>query len=146
MGSTNLRRTEEEWRGQDRNRLKKTERKDQTKPSTNTNNTDFFMRALDIVQLYYAILDIVKLYYAMNIKNTMQKYLVTILPWEKYVYLKIPMGLNISADISQRKISRLFQGMPFVLIYIDDINQRIDFNCETHRLIIKTKTKRQRKK
>lgn len=42
MGSTNLRRTEEEWRGQDRNRLKKTERNDQTKPSTNTNNTEIF--------------------------------------------------------------------------------------------------------
>ena len=29
----------------------------------------------------------------------MQKYLVIILPWVKYVYLKIPMGLNISADV-----------------------------------------------
>ena len=95
---------------------------------------------------YVRALDIVQLYYTMNIKNTMHKYLVIILPWEKYVYLKIPMGLNISAEISQRKLSRLFQGMPFVLVYIDDINQRMDFNFETHRLIIKTKTKRQRKK
>ena len=51
----------------------------------------------------------------------MQKYLVIILPWSKYVYLKMPMGLNISADVFQRELSRLFQGMPYVLVYIDDI-------------------------
>ena len=49
------------------------------------------------------------------------KYLVTILPWRKYVYLKMPPGLNISTDVFQRELSRLFQGIPFVLVYIDNI-------------------------
>ena len=61
------------------------------------------------------------LYYAMNIKKSMHKYLVIILPWGKYVYLKIPMGLNISDDVFQRELSRLFEGMPYVPVYIDDI-------------------------
>ena len=51
----------------------------------------------------------------------MQKYLVIILLWDKYVYLKMPMGLNILADVFQRELSRLFQSMPFVLVYINDI-------------------------
>ena len=71
--------------------------------------------------MYTTALDIIQYYYAMNIKKSMQKYLVIILPWEKHVFLKIPMGLNISADVFQRELIRLFQGMSFVLIYIDDI-------------------------
>ena len=31
------------------------------------------------------------------------------------------MGLKISADVFQRKLSMLFQDMPYVLVYIDDI-------------------------
>ena len=33
----------------------------------------------------------------------------------------MPMGLNISVDVFQRELSRLFQNMPFVLVYIDDL-------------------------
>ena len=51
----------------------------------------------------------------------MQKYLVIILPWGKYVYLKMPMGLNIFIDVFQRELSRLFQGMPYILVYIHGI-------------------------
>ena len=60
-------------------------------------------------------------YYAMNVRKDMRKNLVIILPWRKYVYNKMPVGLNISADDFQRELSRLFQKMPFVLVYIDDI-------------------------
>ena len=70
---------------------------------------------------FVTALDLIQSYYAMNIQKRMQKYLVIILPWSKYVYLKMPMGLNISADVFQRELSRLFQGMPYVLVYIDDI-------------------------
>ena len=66
---------------------------------------------------YATALDLIQSYYAMNIKKNMQKYL----PWGKYVYLKMPMGLNISADVFQRELSRLFQGISYVLVYIDDI-------------------------
>ena len=51
----------------------------------------------------------------------MQKYLFIILPWNKYVYLKIPMGLNISADVFQQELSRIFKGISYLLVYIDDI-------------------------
>ena len=66
-------------------------------------------------------LGLIQSYYAMYIKKNMQKYLVIILPWGKYVYLKMLIELNISADVFQRKLSRLFEGMPYALVYIDDI-------------------------
>ena len=33
----------------------------------------------------------------------------------------MPMGLKISADVFQRELSMIFQNMPYVLVYIDDI-------------------------
>ena len=66
-------------------------------------------------------LDMIMSYYAMSVKKDLRKYLVIILPWGKYVYKKMPMGLKVSADIFQRELSSLFQDMHFVLVYIDDI-------------------------
>ena len=71
--------------------------------------------------VYATTLDMIMSYYAMNIRKDMRKYLVIILPWGKYVYNKMPMGLKISADVFQRELSMLFQGMLYVLVYIDDI-------------------------
>ena len=51
----------------------------------------------------------------------MRKYLVMILPWGEYVYNKMPIGLKILADVFQRELSMLFQTMPNVLVYIDNI-------------------------
>ena len=51
----------------------------------------------------------------------MRKYLEIVLPWGKYVYNKMSMGLKISADVFQRELSMLFQNMPYILVCIDDI-------------------------
>ena len=66
-------------------------------------------------------LDMIISYYVMNVRKDMRKYLFIILSWGKYAYKKTPIGLNISADVFQRKLSRLFQNMPFALLYIDDL-------------------------
>ena len=74
--------------------------------------------------MHATALDMCMSYYAMNIRKDMIKYLVIILPWGKYVYKKMPMGLKVLVDVFQQELSRLFQTMPFVLVYIDDINYR----------------------
>ena len=56
----------------------------------------------------------------MNVRKDMRKYLVIILQWGKYIYKKMTMGLNISSDVFQRKLSKLFQNIPFILVYIYD--------------------------
>ena len=83
-------------------------------------------------------LGLIQSYYAMYIKKNMQKYLVIILPWGKYVYLKMLIELNISADVFQRKLSRLFEGMPYALVYIDDILIITKGTFEQHFEAVKT--------
>ena len=71
--------------------------------------------------MYTTTLDMIMLHYAMNIREDMRKYLAIILLWGKYVYKKKLMGLKILVDVFHRELSSLFQNMPFVLVYIDDI-------------------------
>jgi len=60
-------------------------------------------------------------YYAIRIRQALQKYLVIVLPWGKYIYKKMPSGLKISTDVFQRELGKLFQDYPFVLVYLDDL-------------------------
>ena len=66
-------------------------------------------------------LDMIMSYYAMRIRQDLQKYLVIVLPWGKYIYKKMPMGLKISTDVFQRELGNIFQDYPFVLVYLDDL-------------------------
>jgi hypothetical protein len=43
------------------------------------------------------------------------------LPWGKYCYLHLPMGLACSPDIYQEKMSELFIDMIFIIVYHNDI-------------------------
>jgi len=52
----------------------------------------------------------------------MSKRLCTIvLPWGKFEYQKLPMGLCNSPDIFQEKMNELFVGLDYVRAYIDDL-------------------------
>jgi len=54
--------------------------------------------------------------------NPASKQLCTIvLPFGKYEYQAIPMGLCNSPDIFQEKMSKLMDGLAFVWTYIDDL-------------------------
>ena len=44
-----------------------------------------------------------------------------VLPWGKYEYLRLPMGLSISPDIFQEKMSELMAGLEFARAYLDDL-------------------------
>jgi len=44
-----------------------------------------------------------------------------VLPWGKYEYQKLPMGLCNSPDIFQEKMSTLFHDLENVRAYIDDL-------------------------
>ena len=47
--------------------------------------------------------------------------LTIILPFGKFQYKKMPMGLKISVDVFQREMTKLFSNLDVILIYIDDI-------------------------
>ena len=44
-----------------------------------------------------------------------------ILPWGKYCYKRLPMGVVNSPDIFQQKMNDLFHGFEFIRAYIDAI-------------------------
>ena len=71
-----------------------------------------------------------------------QKYLTIILPWGKYRYKKMPMGLSISADVFQREMTKLFDGLDFVMVYIDDILVITKGNYEDHLSKLRTVLKK----
>ena len=43
------------------------------------------------------------------------------LPWGLYEYIALPMGLAISSDIFQSRMSALFQDLPYVFVYCNNI-------------------------
>src|SRR5688500_991679 len=53
-----------------------------------------------------------------------------VLPWGKYEYLRLPMGLCNSPDIFQEKMSELMVGLEFARAYLDNllILSKPDFN------------------
>ena len=44
-----------------------------------------------------------------------------ILPWGKYRYNHLPMGVSNSQDIFQQKMNDFFQGVEFIRAYIDNL-------------------------
>jgi hypothetical protein len=60
-------------------------------------------------------------YYHIELSPHSQQLCTIVLPWGKYEYLRLPMGLANSPDIFQEKImSTLMDGLEFVRTYLDD--------------------------
>ena len=60
-------------------------------------------------------------YYHIKLSPDSRKLCTIVLPWGKYEYLRLPMGLCNSPDIFQEKMSTLMQDLEFVRAYIDDL-------------------------
>ena len=70
---------------------------------------------------YASALDLNMGYYTIHLDPDAQNYCTIVLPWGKYKYKWLPMGLSGSADIFQEKMSHLMRGLEFVRCYIDDV-------------------------
>ena len=60
-------------------------------------------------------------YYHIKLTPKASSYCTVVLPWGKYEYLRLPMGLCNSPDIFQEKMSELMIGLEFARAYIDDL-------------------------
>ncbi len=60
-------------------------------------------------------------YYHIELNPTSKRYCTIVLPFGKYEYQRLPMGLCNSPDIFQEKMAELFYGLDFVQAYIDDL-------------------------
>ena len=60
-------------------------------------------------------------YYHIELSPRSRELCTIVLPWGKYEYLRLPMGLCNSPDIFQEKMSGLMEDLEFVRAYIDDL-------------------------
>ena len=70
---------------------------------------------------YATSLDLNMGYFTVRLDPDSQKICTIITPWGKYQYLRLPMGINVSPDIFQEKMSILMDGLEFVRTYLDDL-------------------------
>jgi hypothetical protein len=70
---------------------------------------------------YCTALDLNMGFWTILLDKFSQRLCTIILPWGKYCYLHLPMGLACSLDIYPEKMSELFINMTFIIVYQDDI-------------------------
>ena len=71
--------------------------------------------------LFATSLDLNMGYYHIELTPNASRLCTVVLPWGKYEYLRLPMGLCNSPDIFQEKMSDLMQGLEFARAYLDDL-------------------------
>ena len=85
---------------------------------------------------YATSLDLNMGYYHIMLSPYSSTLCTIILPWGKYEYLNLSMGLCHSPDIFQEKMNKLFPDLETVLAYIDDLLIITDKLFENHLLEI----------
>lgn len=66
-------------------------------------------------------LDLSMGYYHFELSEELSNLCTFMLPFGMYKYKRLPMGLNISPDFFQQRMSELFGDLPFVKCYLDDL-------------------------
>jgi len=70
---------------------------------------------------YATALDLKRGYYHIPLDEYSQRLCTTILPWGKYSYKRLPMGIATSPDIFQHAMNTIFGDLDYVIAYLDDI-------------------------
>ena len=81
---------------------------------------------------YATSLDLNMGYYHIELSPDSKRLCTIVLPWGKYEYQKLPMGLSNSPDIFQEKMSTLFGDLEYVRTYIDDLLITTMSNWDDH--------------
>ena len=81
---------------------------------------------------YATSLDLNMGYYHIQLHPDSRKLCTIVLPWGKYEYVKLPMGLCNSPDIFQERMNDLFDGLEYVRAYIDDLLIMTNGTWEDH--------------
>jgi hypothetical protein len=71
-------------------------------------------------------------YHTVELTPNSSRLCTIVLPWGKYEYLRLPMGLCNSPNIFQEKMSELMVGLDFARAYIDDLLVVSKGNFATH--------------
>ena len=70
---------------------------------------------------YATSLDLNMGYYHIHISKKSRNMCTIILPWQKYGYKCLPIGVSNSPDIFKEKMNEMFCGCEFIQAYIEDL-------------------------
>ena len=82
--------------------------------------------------MYASSLDLNMGYYHIELSPGAKHICTVVLPWGKYKYQKLHMGVCNRPDIFQEKISQLFDDINMVRAYIDDVLVITKYDFEDH--------------
>jgi hypothetical protein len=85
---------------------------------------------------YATAIDLIMGYYHIPLDLEAQKLCTTILPWGKYQYKRLPMGVKTSPDIFQRIMYELLGDIPNIQVYLVDIIITSNGTFEEHTAIM----------
>ena len=60
-------------------------------------------------------------YYKIRLDGDAQKICIILLPWGKYSYMRLPMGISGAPEIFQEKMAGLMEELEYVKAYLDDL-------------------------
>lgn len=81
---------------------------------------------------YATAIDLSMGYYHIPLDKESQRLCTTILPWGKYQYQRLPMGVHCSPDIFQSIMTDLLGDIEFARTYLDDVLITSDGSFEDH--------------
>jgi hypothetical protein len=102
------------------------------------------LRKLSVFK-YATAIDLRMGYYHIPLDLEAQKVCTTILPWGKYQYKRLPMGVKTSPDIFQRIMYELLGEIPNIQAYLDYILITSNETFEEHAAIMETVLERLQK-
>jgi hypothetical protein len=85
---------------------------------------------------YATAIDLSMGYYIILLDLEAHKLCTTILPWGKYQYKRLPMGVKTSPGIFQRIMYELLGDIPNIQVYLDDILITSNGTFEEHAAIM----------
>jgi hypothetical protein len=94
---------------------------------------------------YATEIDLIMGYYHIPLDLEAQKLCTTILPWGKYQYKRLPMGVKTSPDTFQRIMYELLGDIHNIQVYLDDILITSNGTFEEHATIMETVLERLQK-
>jgi hypothetical protein len=71
--------------------------------------------------MYATSLELNMGYYHMLLMPFSSRLCTIVVPWGKYEYCRLPMGLIISPDVFQENMSELMSGLEFARAYLNDL-------------------------
>ena len=77
-------------------------------------------------------------YYNIPLDKMAQELCTFLLPWGKYRWKRLPMGLKTAPDIFQEIMVNLLGDLPYVQVYIDDVLILTDGSYEDHLQKVRT--------